>query len=306
MPVRPLSRDRMKARSAILPPLPRALHLVPGAEGHPLLESDPLPLEESSSSSRNIKRESSSAGEQGRTSRRDAGLLAMKFVGRMRGGKRLLHRRHALDDAETMRNAAREATRRWFCGLVDTTLQERADGASAAERERAKASMARAGSLEIADEFFFLAGLDDAAREQWASLCSMGVVSPWDPVTRQQRYVLKAKKAGEHNLQEQEARIRREHHEQHLAELAHAHEHDHHSHDGHGADHGDEPGHGHGHGHGHNHGHGHGHGHGCTPKTGTPPNKRAAATTKAPTLPAKMPTPFAARRASGHCAAPNK
>ena len=35
--------DRMKRRSALLSSRPKALHLVPGAEGHPLLASDPLP-----------------------------------------------------------------------------------------------------------------------------------------------------------------------------------------------------------------------------------------------------------------------
>ena len=210
--------DRMKRRSALLSSRPKALHLVPGAEGHPLLASDPLPPstrseseepEQSAVTPREGRRDSAGAGGL------DAGLVAIKFVSRMRGGKRLLRRRPAVDAAD-IRDVAREATRSWFTSVCDAALQQR--GEEDVDREKVMADVRRRGSIEMAEAFFFLAGLSPEAREHWSKLCGLGVISPWDPVTRQTRYLLKARKAAEDNLREQEAR-------DHDAHFGRSHEH---------------------------------------------------------------------------------
>ena len=128
-----------------------------------------------------------------------------------------LHRRPAIEDAADLHDVARVATRLWYKGLCDATLQQR--GVEESEHERVMTTLQRRGSIDMAEQHDFLARLDEPEREHWDSLCEMGVISPWDAVVRQQRYLLNAKRACEENLREQQAKL----HKQHCDELAKCH-----------------------------------------------------------------------------------
>jgi len=171
-----------KRPDAKLPPLPHALFLLPGAEGHPLLEGESAPECVSSMDSR---LESTSPGLRG-------GLTALRFVTKLKGQRnRLLKRRSAAASPQEISGAARTAIRKWF----ETLCRETGSGRD--DERPAPPGVARRGSIEMAEQFFFLASLTEAEREHWESLCSLGVVSPWDSVPRQQRYLLKKKQAAE-------------------------------------------------------------------------------------------------------------
>jgi len=201
---------RRPQAAAVLPPMPKAVqefakalkNSVAASRLSRLVEIEPQVADDPGSKS-SVEVLSPQTDEDARER-----ALEAEFIQQLRDhpAERLTRRRGAIrEDATPVANAA---AWHWFYKLChDVCMSE--EGPSSDDGERVKAALERTrATVDVGEAYFFINGLDEEEREEWEKLCKMGVVAPWDPISRQRRYVVKAVAAAQQNIREQIARHR--------------------------------------------------------------------------------------------------